>query len=83
MNKYIEAPLFLCDYNNAINYYIGYTLFFLLSACSWFIIFKFDVSGAKSNIVNFVFSAFFTFLYGLATRVICVYNYKYDHYLKY
>tara|TARA_B110000008_G_C16964044_1_gene561265 strand:+ start:1841 stop:2140 length:300 start_codon:yes stop_codon:yes gene_type:complete len=81
MNKYIEAPLILCDYNNAINYYIGYTLFFLLSGCSWFIIFHFDVSGTKSNVVNFVFSAFFTFLYALSTRFICLYNYKSDQLL--
>jgi len=81
MNKFIEAPLFLCDYNNVINYYIGYTIFFLLSGCSWFIIFHFDVSGTKSNTVNFVFSVFFTFLYALATRVICLYNYKSDQLL--
>lgn len=76
MNKYIGAPLFLCNYNNAINYYIGYTLFILLTGTSWFIIFHFDISGEKSNVTNFVFSSFFTFIYMLATRMICIYNYR-------
>jgi hypothetical protein len=81
MNRYIDAPCCLCDNKNAINFYIGYTVFILLTFCCWFIIFNFDISGTNTSVINFVFSAFFTFLISFPARYICLLNYNPDYLL--
>ena len=55
MNRYIDAPLCLWDHNR-YNYIIGYTTFLLLTISTWFIIFKFDISGTSLNCMTVLFS---------------------------
>ena len=80
MNRYIDAPLCLWDHNR-YNYIIGYTTFLLLTISTWFIIFKFDISGTGTMVINFIFSAFLTFLFSFPSRYICLLNYKSDYLL--
>ena len=76
MKKFFTAPLCLCDNDNAINYYIGYTIFFLLSFTSSFLLFNFNTQISNANIVNFVFSMSSYFILAILSRFICVMNYK-------
>ena len=74
--KILNAPLCLCDNDNIVNYYIGYTIFFLLSFTITFLLYNFNTRIDNSQLVNLVFCLASYFIIAIPSRLICTLNYK-------